>query len=70
MPLPPSSQDSLLQLRQDFHSESEDEESEGSEGSKGSEEDIRELDIAPLNEHLDQEYGLPIRRELAEDEEN
>jgi hypothetical protein len=67
---PTGSQDSLLRLRQDFHSESESEESEASieeaEGSNTDEsESEKKLDIAPLNKYLDQD--IKLERELEEE---
>jgi hypothetical protein len=67
---PTGSQDFLLRLRQDFHSESEGEESEASiEETKGSNTDESEskekLDITPLNKYLDQD--IKLEQELEEE---
>jgi hypothetical protein len=71
-----ASQESLLQLRQDFYSESEEEESEyesedniiDQSQNKESEKKSEKLDITFLNKYMDQEFSLPIRGELAEEE--
>jgi hypothetical protein len=67
---PTGSQDSLLRLRQDFHSESEGEESETSieetEGSNTNKsKSKKELDIILLNKYLDQD--IKLERELEEE---
>jgi hypothetical protein len=78
---PTASQESLLRLCEDFHSQSEasESESEESEGvlsqlegdiSEGDTEGDKELDFALKNDHLDQDFGLPTRGELAEEEED